>query len=166
MRANRFIAILPGLFVLWLYLPIQSAAAGTAIGITADEAERGARQWFDAFVDGFGRHDASAVAALYAPDADQQISMGSFLRGRSEIESYLTRTFARNPTIRQQMRLTSARLVGERLIIADGVWEMSGLSDVRPAKGAATYVLSRNGAGWLCIAGRSMVPAPPGGAVR
>ena len=151
-----------------------AAAAGsrsTAPVMTADDAVQAARQWFDAFANGFGRHDAGAVAALYAPDADQQISAGGFLRGRAEIEAYLARAFARNPTIRQTMQLTSARLVDESLIIADGVWEMTGLTDGRPAKGSATYVLRRSGTGWLCIAGRSMVPAPAvpapaGGAIR
>ena len=171
MRARFVVAIILGVHVLSLCPPVQSADADMVVLPPEFATVEGARKWFDAFADGFGRHDAGAVAALYAPDADQQISVGGFLRGRAEIEAYLARAFARNPTIRQTMQLTSARLVDESLIIADGVWEMTGLTDGRPAKGSATYVLRRSGTGWLCIAGRSMgpapaVPAPAGGAIR
>lgn len=120
------------------------------------EAE--ARRWLDEFNASFNRHDAKGAAASYTKDADQRVSTGELLRGREEIEKYLADLFQRNPQVKQRLSLTSARFSGTDLLLAEGVWEITGLPKGRRAKGVATYFLRNHDQRWLCVAGRSMVP--------
>lgn len=134
------------------------AAAGPVHGQPPGQAEEQAGRWLEAFDASFNVHLAEEAAALYAADADQRVSRGEFLRGRAEIEAYLAELFARNPGVVQRSSLTSARFSGPDLLFVETTWEIAGLPEDRRAAGMATYILRREGAGWVCIAGRSMVP--------
>ncbi|MGH7334756.1 MAG: SgcJ/EcaC family oxidoreductase [Candidatus Rokuibacteriota bacterium] len=118
-----------------------------------------ATHWLRDFNGAFNRHDAAGAAALFTAHADQRVSSGTFLTGRAEIENFLADLFEIDPRAQQQLSLISARFNGPDLLLAEAAWEITGLSGVR--SGFAMYVLRREGQTWLCVAGRSMIPAKP-----
>jgi len=123
-----------------------------------ETAAQEARHWLHDFGSAYNHHDAARAASFFTADADQRTSSGAFLAGRPEIESFLARFFASNPGATQELSFISARLDDRNLLVVEAAWEITGLPSTRA--GFATYVLRQEGKTWLCIAGRSMIPAP------
>ena len=148
----------------WTFLLVLSGAFLTNVppihGQTPNAAREEAKRWLEEFTTNFNRRDSKGAVALYTRDADQRVSQGDFLRGQAEIEKYLADFFVRNPEAKQQLSLTSARFADPNLLVAEATWEITGLSEGPSAKGLATYFLRKEAGKWLCIAGRSMIPAP------
>ena len=144
---------------LTLALLVASAVIMSAPGVhaqTPETADREARHWLHDFGSAFNRHDAAGAAAVFTLDADQRVSSGAWLSGRTEIERFLAALFETYPRARQELSLISARFSEPDLVLAEAAWEITGLPQTR--SGFATYVLRREGTTWSCIAGRSMIP--------
>jgi ketosteroid isomerase-like protein len=99
----------PGLVV--FFLVVSAAHSQTQVNTAADEAA--IRQILDARNAAYNRHDAKALAATYAPDADLVTGTGRLVSGRSEIEKNYTEAFAgvdksASVTINSSTELSSA----------------------------------------------------------
>jgi uncharacterized protein (TIGR02246 family) len=84
----------------------------------------------DAFLDSWNRHDAGAIAATFAPDADLVNFRGRRFSGRDGIARFFTRIFGQNF---KESRVTSQerriRPVGETAAAVDSIWTLAGARD-------------------------------------
>ena len=138
-------------------VPTAAARAGAVPG-TADDEEA-----LDAHLvardAAFDRHDARAVAALDAEDAECVLPDGRRLQGRAAIEEDLAGGFAANPDIRTTNRVTSRRSLKPDVVIEDGEWEDAGHAvEGDPTGGLFTTVPVKRGGSWRSVGDRVMVP--------
>jgi uncharacterized protein (TIGR02246 family) len=120
--------------------------------MAADEAA--IRQVVERYSDAFNHHDAQAVAALYAPDADFTNMYGGSQHGRPAIEKFYANLFSgrlkeahRNDTVK------SVRILGPGLAVMDAYWEMSRTTSAngKPSpvrKGMLTWVMAKRSDEW------------------
>ncbi len=74
----------------------------------------------EAFVQGYAKHDAKAVAALFAPEAEYVDAEGTVFQGRDTIEKTLAEFFEKNPDSNLLLDIASIRFLGPMLAIEDG----------------------------------------------
>jgi uncharacterized protein (TIGR02246 family) len=123
--------------------------------MAADEAA--IRHVVERYNEAFNHHDAQAVAALYAPDADFTNMYGGSQHGRPAIEKvYATLFSGRLKEAHRNDTVKSVRMLGPGLAVMDSNWEMSGTispngtpSPVR--KGMLTCVMAERGGKWYIL---------------
>lgn len=123
--------------------------------VAADEAA--IRHVVERYNDAFNHHDAQAVAALYAPDADFTNMYGGSQHGRPAIEKFYANLFSgRLKEAHSEDTVKSVRMLDPGLAVMDANWEMSGTispngkpSPVR--KGMLTWVMARRGGTWYIL---------------
>jgi len=107
--------------------------------------------------DGYNSYDAKGVAGLFATDADWWNPFGVHLAGRSEIEAFLTRLFAR-PAYRSAKNTSQIvfeiKFLNADVAVAHGYEESAGQIDEAGKKMAARKshyleVLARTDGRWL-----------------
>lgn len=118
--------------------------------------EAAIRHVVERYSNAFNRHDAQAVAALYAPNADFTNMYGGSRHGRPAIGKFYATLFAghlkgahRNDTVR------SVRMLGPRLAVMDANWEMKNTSpNGKPSpvrKGMLTWVMAKRAGNWYIL---------------
>jgi uncharacterized protein (TIGR02246 family) len=125
-------------------------------GTAADEAA--IRQVVERYRDAFNHHDAQAVAALYAPNADFTNMYGDGQHGRPAIERDYTNLFSgRLKEAHYNDTVKSIRMLGPRLAVMDANWEMSGTTGPNGAppnpvrKGMLTWVMAQRDGEWYIL---------------
>ena len=119
-------------------------------------AEAEIRKLVDRYMAAREAQDPSAIAALFAADADQFTTAGEWRRGREQIRSGTAESSRRNPGVRR-ISIEAIRFVTGDVAIADGHYEISTGST--PARRMwTTLVLVRTDDGWRISAIRNMVP--------
>lgn len=123
--------------------------------------ERTIRRIGETFGVHWGNKDAQALGALWAPGGDIFHPDGAVERTRDVITTNRVDLFRRRDHrgSRHLLQLTMIRCVDADVAVADGKWELRGVSDasgkVLPDyKGQATLVVTRRGGSWLIDAYR------------
>jgi uncharacterized protein (TIGR02246 family) len=112
-----------------------------------------------AWVAAYNAHDAKAVAATYAVDADMMGTSGELIKGRANIEKELAGFFAKNPNVKTKLSVVSRRFIKPDVAVEDGEWEESGHTEAGlPTKGLYTTVLVKQQGEWLSLCDRAIVP--------
>jgi len=105
----------------------------------------------------FNRHDAQAVAALYAPNADLTTMYGASQHGRPAIESLYAKLFSGIlKEARRDATVKSVRMLSPRLAVMDANWEMSGITSPNGTpspvhKGMFTWVMAKRSGEWYIL---------------
>ena len=130
-----------------------AARAHAQPGTPADEAA--IRKILDARNAAYNNHDAKALAATYAPDADLVTGTGRIISGRAAIEKNYVEAFAgvdKNASV----KIESSKV---RFVTADtAILDMDGVTTGR-ADGAikthATWVYVKRNGEWMVVAIRA-----------
>jgi len=147
--------------LLTLALGLAAAVATPAqvpAGRTADEAA--IRKVVDQYVAAREQTDAQAIASLFAADADQLVSSGEWRRGRDAVVKG-TMASSQSTGGKRTITVESIRFITRDVALADGRYEISGLSGNQTRRMWTSLVLSRTAEGWRIAAIRNMLPAPP-----
>ena len=137
-----------------------TTAQGWAEQPKADPADmKELREANRAFVAAFNKGDAEAVAAFYAPDADQVGPTGQLSKGRAQIEKTHADFFAKNKGIKLKSPFGSVRFITPDVAIADRLGELMPASEGGTSKVHATIVYVKHDGKWLMAAVRLMVPS-------
>jgi uncharacterized protein (TIGR02246 family) len=107
------------------------------------------------FMEAWDRHDAHAVAALFAEDSDFTNVRGTHVHGREAIEEFLAPLFAgmlKNSHLTGKLR--SLRFLTPDVAIIDIDWEMMGQTTLGgvpgpPIKGLLDWALTKPHEHWL-----------------
>ena len=120
--------------------------------------EAAVRQVVQKYVDAREAKDAHAIEALFTSDADQLVSNGEWRKGRAEVVRG-TMASSQSSGGKRTITVTSVRFVASGVAIADGRYEISGMTDGGSRKMWASLTLTRGPAGWQIAAIRNMLPA-------
>jgi uncharacterized protein (TIGR02246 family) len=114
------------------------------------------------YVEARERRDPRAVGELFTADADQLVSSGEWRKGRDEV---VRGTAASSQATGGQRTITveSVRFLGRDAAIADGRYELKGITGGQTRSMWACLVLVRQGRVWRIAAIRNMLPATPAG---
>jgi uncharacterized protein (TIGR02246 family) len=134
-------------------LPAQSPA-----GTGADEAA--VREIVKKYMDARELQDASSIETLFTIDADQLVSSGEWRKGRPDVVKG-TLTSSRRSAGKRSITLTSVRFLAPGVALADGRYELAGLSGGETRRMWTSLILTRGSDGWRIAAIRNMLPAAP-----
>jgi uncharacterized protein (TIGR02246 family) len=106
------------------------------------------------------RSDEKAIAALFTADADQLVSSGEWRKGRAEV---VRGTLASSQSTGGTRTITveAVRFLSPDVALADGRYEIAGLSNGGNRRMWTALILTRTSEGWRISAIRNMLPAPP-----
>ncbi len=137
----------------------------------AETEEHAIRAVVDRFMDAWNRHDAKALAAVFAEDADFTNVRSIGASGRQKIEDFHAPMFA---TIFSKSHLEytdiKARLIRPDVAAVDVHWKMSGATDSqgnpRPDReGLLSFVMAKNAGRWEIAVMHNLdisaLPPPP-----
>jgi uncharacterized protein (TIGR02246 family) len=124
----------------------------------ADEAA--VRAIVQKYMDARDLADAHALEALFTADADQLVSSGEWRRGRAELVKG-TLASSQSTGGKRTIAVTSVRFPAPGVAIADGHYDLTGLTGGQTRNMWTTLILTRSGAGWRIAAIRNMLPAAP-----
>ena len=131
-------------------------AQGSAPG--NDEAP--IREIVSKYVDARERMDPQAVASLFTSEADQLVSSGEWRKGREAVVRGAMAS-SRSTGGKRTITVEQVRFVTPDVAIADGRYELTGLSGGTTRSMWATIVVQKTSAGWRIAAIRNMLPAAP-----
>jgi uncharacterized protein (TIGR02246 family) len=129
------------------------AALQTRLGTAADEAA--VRAIWHAHDEAYNKHDAGAVAALYAMDGDQVNGSGAYFSGREPIEKNYANNFSgagRTATVHDES--SAVRFLTTDVAILDADTVYTGRSDGL-LKGHVTSIYVRRKGAWTLVATRN-----------
>ena len=118
------------------------------------------REIVSKYVDARERIDPQAVEALFTSDADQLVSSGEWRKGRDAVVQGAMAS-SRSTGGKRTITVEQVRFVTPDVAIADGRYELTGLSGGTALSMWATLVLKRTDSGWRITAIRNMLPAAP-----
>lgn len=118
------------------------------------------REIVSKYVEARERIDPKAVEALFTSDADQLVSSGEWRKGREAVVRGAMAT-SRSTGGRRTITVEQVRFVTPDVAIADGRYELTGLSGGLTRSMWATLVVKKTDAGWRIAAIRNMLPATP-----
>ena len=146
-----FTILLCAASLFWAATPIcaQSSSDSDAI-----------RKLVAAYLDARDQQDPAAVEALFTADADQLVSSGEWRKGRAAVVQG-TLASSRNAAGKRSITLESIRFPAPGIAIADGRYEITGLTGGADRKMWTCFVLARESGAWRIAAIRNMLPAPP-----
>ena len=156
----RFVLVL-SLFLPALPVRAQSASAADDKDVRAIGAQ---------VQDAWNKGDAKMLAALWLTDGDYISSTGRTATGRAEVEkAFAAQWSGLYKGAKLTHTLTSVRFLRKDVAIADGAFEISGMTDASgkllPTRGGlSTIVAVKKGDRWYVAALRGMVPSVPEGA--
>jgi uncharacterized protein (TIGR02246 family) len=146
-------------------LALSALGAGSALA----QDEAAIRKASADFVAAWNRHDAKAMAALFAEDGDIINPSGRAARGRAEVEKLFTEEHAavmKGSTY--VLTKGDVRLLGPTTAVSDWESEITGMSGPQgealpPFKHHVTIVYVKKGALWMAAVGRpyAFLPSPP-----
>lgn len=150
---SKAIAYSPFVSLVVVFLVVSAAYSQTQVNPTADEAA--IRRILDARNAAYNRHDAKALAATYAPDADLVTGTGRLVSGRSEIEKNYSEAFAgvdKNASVTINSSKVRLLTPDSALLDLDGV--TTGRADGAIRTHATWVYVKRNGE-WMVVAIRA-----------
>ena len=112
------------------------------------------------YVDARERIDPQAVEALFTSDADQLVSSGEWRKGRDAVVRGAMAS-SRSTGGKRTITVEQVRFVTPDVAIADGHYELTGLSGGAARSMLATLVLKKTDNEWRITAIRNMLPAAP-----
>lgn len=128
-------------------------------GTSIDPADT-IRQLVQQYLAARNQNDVKALQDLFVPDADQLVSTGEWRKGRDAVVTGTLQSSQRTGGHRT-ITVESVRLVNPDVAVADGRYELTGLSTGETRQMWSTFVLVRTAAGWRIAAIRNMLPATP-----
>jgi uncharacterized protein (TIGR02246 family) len=123
----------------------------------ASGEEAAVRAVIQKYVDARESRDAKAIEALFTSDADQLVSTGEWRRGRAEVVKG-TMASSQSSGGKRTITVTSVRLLGPGVALADGRYEISGDGAARKMWTSITLTRGADGV-WRIAAIRNMLPA-------
>jgi len=123
------------------------------------------------FAESFAKQDATALAALFTPEAEYIDGAGTVFHGRDAIEAEYAATFAASPAGTLKIEVTSIRPIAETVIVEEGT--STFVANDAAAAGeaasqtryAALHVQQADGS-WLLAGVRELEEVPPTAAER
>ena len=135
------------------FLILTAATAEAQLGTSADEAA--IREILDARNAAYNNHDAKALAATYAPDADLVTGTGRVVSGRAAIEQNYVESFRGvDKTAVVKTESTKVRFLTADTAILDLEGVTTGRAD-GTIKTHATWVYVRRNGEWMVVAIRA-----------
>ena len=135
------------------FLILTAATAEAQLGTSADEAA--IREILDARNAAYNNHDAKALAATYAPDADLVTGTGRVVSGRAAIEQNYIESFRGvDKTAVVKIESTKVRFLTADTAILDLDGVTTGRSD-GTIKTHATWVYVKRNGEWTVVAIRA-----------
>ena len=135
------------------FLTLAAATADAQLGTSADEAA--IRMVLDARNAAYNNHDAKALAATYAPDADLVTGTGRVVSGRAAIEQNYVESF-RGVDKTAVVKTESTKI---RFLTADtAILDLEGVTTGRAdgtIKTHATWVYVQRNGEWTVVAIRA-----------
>jgi uncharacterized protein (TIGR02246 family) len=125
-----------------------------------DEREAAIRQLVQQYLEARDRNDSGALRKLLVPDSDQLVSSGEWRRGRDAVVSGTLASSRRTSGVRA-ITLETIRFINADTAVADGRYDLTGLSGSESRRMWSTFVVVRTPVGWRLAAIRNMLPAPP-----
>lgn len=101
------------------------------------------------FVSTYAEHDAKAVAAHFAPDAEYVDEDGQVFQGRAEIEATLDKVFKEHPKALVALDVEALRFLSPVLAIEDGMSISTLAEDQVPASTRYTAIHTKSDGQWL-----------------
>jgi|tagenome__1003787_1003787.scaffolds.fasta_scaffold20943838_3 uncharacterized protein (TIGR02246 family) len=137
-----------------------SIPALTTIRYAIAKDESPIREIVQKYMDARDRQDTQALEALFTADADQLVSSGEWRKGRDAV---VRGTLASSRNTRGQRTITveSIRFLSKDVAVADGRYELTGLTGGEARKMWTTLLVIQTPDGWRITAIRNMLPAPP-----
>ena len=118
------------------------------------------REIVSKYVDARERNDPKAVEALFTNDADQLVSSGEWRKGRDAVVQGAMAS-SRSTGGKRAITVDQVRFVTPEVAIADGRYELTGLSGGTNRSMWATLIMKKTSNGWRIVAIRNMLPAAP-----
>jgi uncharacterized protein (TIGR02246 family) len=139
---------------LWLpwFLSLALAAA-------PNDGENTVRQLVQQYLNARDQNDMVALRKLFVPGSDQLVSSGEWRRGREAVVSGTLASSHRTGGNRA-ITIETVRFLTPDTALADGRYELTGLSGSESRHMWSTFVIVRTPEGWRIAAIRNMLPAP------
>jgi uncharacterized protein (TIGR02246 family) len=131
-----------------------------AQGSTPGNDEAPIREIVGKYVDARERNDPKAVEALFTSDADQLVSSGEWRKGRDAVVRGAMAS-SRSTGGKRTITVEQVRFMTPDVAIADGRYDLTGLSGGTNRSMWATLIVKKTSNGWRIAAIRNMLPAPP-----
>jgi uncharacterized protein (TIGR02246 family) len=145
-------------FAILLYI-LSTGLCFAQTGATAKD-EAPIREIVSKYVDARERNDSKAVEALFTSDADQLVSSGEWRKGRDAVVRGAMAS-SRNTGGKRTITVEQVRFLTPDIALADGRYELTGLSSGTNRSMWATLVVKKTDKGWRIAAIRNMLPAAP-----
>jgi len=131
--------------------------------VGGDKDRAAIQQMLVDWVSAYNAHDAKALAAIYAKDADLSDKM-NLLKGREAIQRLWQERFDKNPNVKTKQTSLEVRFLSPTLALETGYWEDDGVDDPERLKigkdGMWTCVHQKIGGKWLIISDRGWPKQP------
>jgi uncharacterized protein (TIGR02246 family) len=144
---------------------LVSSLVSVASAQKAGKDEETVRQMQADFAAAWNKHDAKAMAALWAEDGDVINPAGKVAKGRADVEKLMAEehaTFAKGTTFTNNV--TGVRFLKPDVALLDASYEIAGVmgpgGKAGSMKGLYTVVLVKKGGKWWVSSARPMVPLP------
>jgi uncharacterized protein (TIGR02246 family) len=141
-------------FFLWSFL------CGSLLAQTPTGDEAAVRAIVQKYMDARDRQDAHALEALFTADADQLVSSGEWRKGRAELVKG-TLASSQSTGGKRTITVTSVRFLTPGVAIADGHYDLTGLTGGQNRNMWTTLMMTHDANGWHIAAIRNMLPAAP-----
>lgn len=135
-------------------------------GIRSDlEKEAAIRALYKNFSETWNKHDAKALAEMWALDGDHVEPDGHHADGRDAIQDLLAKQHKSVfKTTQLALAIEDVWFMTENVALVDGTYSITGIvapdgSAVPPRKGNLTAILLMEGGKWWIAADRLMIPA-------
>jgi uncharacterized protein (TIGR02246 family) len=145
-------------FAILFYL-VSTGLCFAQAGASA-QAEAPIREIVSKYVDARERNDSKAVEALFTSDADQLVSSGEWRKGRDAVVRGAMAS-SQSTGGKRTITVEQVRFLSPDIAIADGRYELTGLSGGTNRSMWATLVVKKTDKGWRIAAIRNMLPAAP-----
>ena len=131
-----------------------------AIAPAAASDESPIREIVQKYMDARDHQDTHALESLFTTDADQLVSSGEWRKGRDAVVRG-TLASSRNTGGQRTITVESVRFLSNDVALADGRYELTGLTGGESRKMWTTLLVIRTSDGWRIAAIRNMLPASP-----
>lgn len=124
----------------------------------SNSGESDIRELVHQYLDAREHRDAKALAECFTADADQLVSSGEWRRGRDAV---VRGTLASSQLTggHRSITIETIRFLSPAVAVADGPYELTGLTGAQDRKMWTTFLLTHGSTGWRIAAIRNMLPA-------
>ena len=136
------------------------SGVGLCLAQAGRNDEAPVREVVSKYVEAREQLDRKAVEGLFTSDADQLVSSGEWRKGRDAVVRGAMAS-SQSTGGKRTITVEQVRFLTPDVAIADGRYELTGLSGGATRSMWATLVLKKTDAGWRIAAIRNMLPAAP-----